>query len=153
MVICIVALVVFSVLGLFSAKYRKLSKEAFGCVFSMMTLRPCKTNLDQRIRSKVTAKLMGKTPSLARLFYRNFKAISVIFTISFFASLIYSAYGIFNLVVYGSCDPSDPGSCVINKIPYLFSCYETQIVAGIAIVAILIGLYFGLKGRVQIELR
>jgi hypothetical protein len=153
MVICIVALVVFSILGIFSARYRKLSKEAFSCVFSMMTFRPCKTNLDQRIKSKVTAKLIKRAPAVARFFYKNFRLISVIFTISFFASLIYSAYGIYNLVVFGSCTPGDPGSCQINQLAYLISCYESQFVYGIIIIAVVIGLYFGLRKHVEIELR
>jgi len=114
MVVCIVALVVFGILGIFSARYRKLAKEAFGCVFKMAMLKPCDTGFDQRIKSKVTTKLM-KVPPAARFVYKNFAIISWTFTISFFASLGYSAYGIYNLVVFGSCTPESPGTCVINQ--------------------------------------
>lgn len=113
MVICIVALIVLSVLSIFSARYRGPAKEAFKCVYRMATLRPCDVQLETKIKTKVASKLMF-APSLARFFYRYFKPISWIFTIAFFASLAYSAYGIYNLIVYGSCNPG--GVCVITSI-------------------------------------
>lgn len=138
MVLCIVAFIVFSILGLFSAYYRKLAKEAFICVINMLTFQPCKTKLDERIKSKVTIKLMHK-PVLARFFYRNFKLLSWVFTLTFFASLIYSSYGIYNLIVYGSCQPSgtcelSPGRNQIVEIMERISCYETQIVYAVIII-------------------
>ena len=105
MVICIIALVVFSILGIGSLRFRQLAKEAFECTFRMITFRPCKAKLDERIRAKLTAKLMI-IPDLARFVYRNFTALSWVFVIVFFASLGYSAYGIYNLVVHGTCDPN-----------------------------------------------
>jgi len=104
MVICIVALVVFSILGIFSVGYRKLAKEAFDCTFRMITFRPCRSTLDERIRARLTSKLM-KTPPLAKFIYKNFKTLSWIFVIVFFVSLGYSAYGIYNLIVHGTCTP------------------------------------------------
>jgi hypothetical protein len=139
MVICIVALAVFAVLGIFSVHYRKLAKEALTCVKNMLLFQPCVTKLDEKIKSKVTIKLM-KTPALARFFYKNFKLLSWIFTITFFASMIYSVYGIYNLVVFGSCQPGSV--CVINQganqIVRLLTCYEAQIVYGIMVFAVII---------------
>ena len=71
MVICIVALAVFAILGIGSLRFRKLAKEAFDCTFRTITFRVCKTNLDERIRARLTAQLM-KTPPLAKFVYRNF---------------------------------------------------------------------------------
>lgn len=141
MVICIIALVVFSILGIFSARYRGLAKDAFKCVFLMIQLKPCQVGLEEKIKSKVTSKLM-RIPFLASFFYKNFKVISWIFTIAFFASLIYSAYGIFNLIVFGTCDPSSPGSCVINKYESILTCYEAQIVYAIIIIAVILYVIF-----------
>jgi phosphotransferase system glucose/maltose/N-acetylglucosamine-specific IIC component len=141
MVICIVALVVFSILGIFSARYRGLAKDAFKCVFKMIQFKPCDVQLEQKIKSKVASKLM-RIPSLASFFYKNFKIISWIFTIAFFVSLIYSAYGIFNLVVYGTCDPSSPGQCVINQYWSVLTCYEAQVVYAIIIIAVILYLIF-----------
>jgi len=114
MVICIVAMVVFGILGIFSARYRKIAKEAFSCVSRMLTFRPCVTGFDDKVRSAVTAKLMKRSERLAGAFYRNFKLLSVIFTISFFLSAGYTAYTVYNLAVYGTCDPQNPQNCVIN---------------------------------------
>ncbi len=142
MVLCIVALVVFSILGVFSAKYRSLAKDSFKCVFRMIQFKPCEVQIEQKIRSKITFKLM-KIPSLAKFFYKYFKLLSWIFTIAFFASLIYSFYGIYNIVIYGSCTPG--AVCGVNQAIEFISCYETQIIAAIIILAIIISLYFFLK--------
>ena len=149
MVICIVALVVFSILGIFSSKYRKIAKDAFRCVFLMITFRPCDVQLEQKIKSKATAKLMKISPKMASAFYKNFKIISWIFTIAFFVSLIYSAYGIFNLAVYGSCDPSSPATCEIKQgytgLYDIFCAYEAYIVYSVVVVAIAAIVFFSYK--------
>jgi len=138
MVICIIALVVFSILGIWSTKYRRLAKEAFDCVFKMVQLKPCDTQFDERIKSKVTAKLMV-FPTVARAFYKHFKIFSWIFVMAFFASMIYSAYGIYNLVAYGSCQPG--AQCVIStggsQLISIATCYEAKIVYSIIIIAII----------------
>jgi hypothetical protein len=113
LVLCIVALVVFSVMSVGSAKYKRLAREALRCVAKTLTLSPCDVGLEQRIKGKITAKLLG-TPRLARFVYRNFTIISWAFTITFFASLIYSAYSFYNFFVYGSCEPG--GVCYLTAI-------------------------------------
>jgi hypothetical protein len=144
MVVCIVAFVVFAFLSIFSAKYRPLAKDSFKCVFRMIQFKPCEVEFEQKVRSKITAKLM-RIPSLARFFYNYFKPISWIFTIAFFASLIYSAYGIYNLIRYGSCQPG--ATCAVNKLAETITCYETQIIAALIIIAVIVSLYFLLKKK------
>ncbi|HKZ45264.1 MAG TPA: hypothetical protein VJ343_01010 [archaeon] len=129
-----------------------MAKESFDCVFRMVTFRPCVSKLDERIKSKLTAKLMKRAPGLARFTYKYFKIISWAFTISFFASMIYSAYGIYNLIAFGTCTPGSPGQCAVNQVAYFFSCYEAQVVYAIIIIAVAIALYFGLKRYVKLEL-
>lgn len=104
--ICVIALFVFAVLGVFSAKYRALAKEAFRCTFLKMTFRPCNTALDDRIKSKLVSKLLPRAPKAARFVYKRFELLSWIFTALFFASTIYSAYSLYNLAVHGTCDPN-----------------------------------------------
>ncbi len=133
MVLCIVALLVFSVLSIWSANYRVLAKEAFRCVMRMVTFRPCDVQFETKIKAKVTSKLMV-IPALARFFYKNFKIISWVFTIAFFASLAYSAYSIYNLIVFGSCSPGEP--CAITGIGGLCILVLEKYVA-YAIVAVL----------------
>ncbi|OGI12697.1 hypothetical protein A3K64_03945 [Candidatus Micrarchaeota archaeon RBG_16_36_9] len=145
MVLCIIALIVFSILGIFSGHYRGLAKDAFKCVYRMVTLRPCDVQLETKIKNKMTSKLMF-VPSLARFFYKNFKPISWIFTISFFASMIYSAYGIYNLLVIGRCDPNS-SSCEIASLLYILSCYEVETVSIIAVIAVILFVYFYFKKK------
>ncbi len=103
--ICIIALFVFGVLGIFSARYRSLAKEAFRCVFLRMTFRLCETGLDSKIKSKLTSKLLKRSPRVAKFVYKRFEVLSWIFTIVFFASMAYTVYSFYNLYVYGTCDP------------------------------------------------
>jgi len=103
---------VFSILGIFSAKYRKLAKEAFNCVFLRIQLKPCETGMDTKVKSKVTSKLM-RFPRLARLWYRHFEMISFVFVILMLGSLFFATSGLYNLYVHGSCDPNSP-SCIFN---------------------------------------
>lgn len=116
--ICIIALVVFSILAIFSVKYRPLAAEAFDCVFRKVTFRKCRTKLDQRLKSQITGKLLKKSPFLARFVYKRFELLSWIFVILFFASLAYSAYGGYNYYLYGNCyGPEDTGGfCIYNAL-------------------------------------
>lgn len=147
MVLCIVALLVFAVLGIWSANYRVLAKDAFRCVIRMVTFRPCDVQLETKIKSKVTSKLTI-VPFLARFFYKNFKIISWIFTIAFFVSLAYSAYSIYNLVVFGTCTPGAP--CVITGIGGLcILVIEKYIAYGIILVFIIALGFLLLKNRLK----
>ena len=49
---CIVAFVVLSILGIFSAANRRLAKEALDCVFRRITFRPCNTGFDEKMKAK-----------------------------------------------------------------------------------------------------
>jgi len=114
MVICIVALVVLGVLGIFSAKCRKWAREAASCVGRMATLRPCETGFDDKVKAVITTALMSRHQGFARFTHRHFKAISWTFMIVFVLSLGYSTYTVYNLAVYGSCDPVHPDQCIFN---------------------------------------
>lgn len=116
--ICIIALIVLAILSIFSAKYRSGAKEAFNCVFRRVTLRKCDTGFDRKMKLKITGKLMNKYPSLSRVVYRHFEAISWIFTIILFVSLAFSVMGVYNLMVYGTCDPENPQNCPIGETMY-----------------------------------
>jgi hypothetical protein len=111
--ICLVALFVFAVLGLFSAKYRSLAKEAFNCVFLRMTLRPCDTGFDRKMKMKLVGKLMTKNRKIAGFVFRHFEVLSWVFTLLFFASLLTFAKGTYNFAVYGSCEPHSD-FCIFN---------------------------------------
>ncbi len=50
---CIVAFVVLSILGIFSASNRVLAREALDCVLRRVTLRPCNTGFDEKMKAKL----------------------------------------------------------------------------------------------------
>jgi len=111
MVLCIVALVVFAILGIFSARYRALAGEAFACVGRKLTMRPCESGLEDRIKAKIMATTINRSPRLAGMVNRHFELLSWVFTLLFFASFAYSAYAVYNLATLGTCDPVS-GQCV-----------------------------------------
>jgi len=113
--ICFIALVVFGILGIFSASYRQIAADAFDCVFRRVTFRKCTTGLDKKLKSHITGKLMRKNKALASFTYKNFETLSWIFTILLIASFAYSAYGVYNLAAYGNCNGPEPnGFCIFN---------------------------------------
>ncbi|MFH1392142.1 MAG: hypothetical protein ABIG90_00455 [bacterium] len=112
--ICIIALAVFSLLGLFSLKYRYLAKEAFECVFNRLRFRPCQTGLDQRIKSKIISKILKHNQKTGRFVNKYFEVISWFFVIIMLASFVYSAFGIYNLIRYKTCDPNHPENCPLT---------------------------------------
>ena len=76
MALCLVAMVVFSILGIFSAKWRRVAKESFQCVFKMIQFKPCDVQLEEKIKSKVTSKLLTKSNSVK--LFQNTKSLSSI---------------------------------------------------------------------------
>lgn len=102
--ICIIALVVFSILGIFSAKYRVIAKEAFDCVFRRVTFRKCTSGLDKRLKAQITGNLMRKAPSVGKFTYKYFEWISWFFTILMIWSIIQSGFAVYNFVEYGNCN-------------------------------------------------
>lgn len=119
MVLCIVAMVVFGILGIFSIRYRTYAKEAMECTFRMVTLRPCQSDFDQKMKTQILAKLM-RFPKIANFTNKHFKAISVVIVVLFLGSIIasgaYAGYGVYNLVAYGTCDPQHPENCVFTPL-------------------------------------
>lgn len=117
MVLCFVALFVFAVLGIFSAKYRALAKEAFDCTLRKMTLRPCQSGLEDRIKSTLVTRTLRVSPALARVLNRNFQFLSILFTVLFFASMAYSAVSVYNYWAYGNCNgPNSSEFCVFDAV-------------------------------------
>ncbi|MBU1201588.1 MAG: DsbA family protein [Nanoarchaeota archaeon] len=115
--ICIIALFVFGILGVFSAKYRLIAKEAFDCVFRKLTFRRCDSRLDSRLKAQITGKLMKRHQGLGRQIYKNFEIISWIFTILLFVSLFYSGQGIYYFAKYGNCNgPDNNGFCIFDPL-------------------------------------
>jgi protein-disulfide isomerase len=102
--ICIIALVVFSIIGIFSAKYRIIAKEAFDCVFRRVTFRKCTTGLDKRLKAQITGNLMRQAPRVGRFTFKYFEWISWFFTILMIWSIVQSGISVYNYAAYGNCN-------------------------------------------------
>ena len=109
------ALVVFGVLSIFSAKYRPIAKEAFECVFRTVTFRPCQSGFDEKMKGEIVGRLMMHNEKAGGFVYKHFESLSLIFTFLFFASLIWTAYSIYNLLTLGTCEPGST-SCVLSPL-------------------------------------
>jgi protein-disulfide isomerase len=115
--ICVIALVVFGILGIFSATHRKIAFKAFDCVFRKMTLRPCNSSLDQQLKTSIVGFVSKRNMKAARFVVRHFEILSWAFTILMFASIFFSAQGLYFYAVYGNCNGEDTDQfCVFDAL-------------------------------------
>lgn len=115
--ICVIALIVFGILGIFSAKYRIVAKEAFNCVFKKITLKKCDTGLDQRLKGEITGKLFKINPRIGRFVFRYFEWFSWIFLILTIATLFFVGQGLYFYAVYGNCNgPNSNQFCIFDPL-------------------------------------
>ncbi|MEK7572599.1 MAG: thioredoxin domain-containing protein [Patescibacteria group bacterium] len=101
---CILALIIFGILGIFSASHRALAKEAFSCVFRRITFRPCNTGFQEKIKGKILSKLIARSTFLAKMVNKHYEILSWIFFILMIGSAIWVIRGGYNFYVYGSCN-------------------------------------------------
>lgn len=113
---CVIALIILAILSIFSAKYRALTKEAFECVFRRVTLRPCQTGFNQKVKTVVSSWFLKKNEKIGGFVFKRFEILSWIFVLLSLTSVIYVGRGIYFYAKYGSCDPKNPQGCIINQI-------------------------------------
>jgi hypothetical protein len=111
---CLVALFVFLLLSIFSAKYRPLARRALRCVARKAILRKCDTGLDDEIKAGTIAGILKVSPRAAALVFRHFELFSATFTIVFFASTIWVLRALYYLIVYGNCNGPQGGPCLFG---------------------------------------
>lgn len=97
-------MIIFGLLGIFSAKYRIIAKEAADCVFRRLTLRKCESGLDKRLKNQISGKLANKKPRLAKFLYKYFEVFSWALIILLVWSIISLGIGLYNYVEYGNCN-------------------------------------------------
>ncbi|MBS3106924.1 thioredoxin domain-containing protein [Candidatus Woesearchaeota archaeon] len=113
--ICLIALIVFAILGIFSAKYRKLAAEAFDCVFRRVTFRKCQTGLDTRLKVQLTELFMRLSPDVGRFVFRRFEILSWLFTALFVWSIIVAGIGGYHYWKWGNCNGQNAqGFCIFD---------------------------------------
>ncbi|MCX6771919.1 MAG: DsbA family protein [Candidatus Micrarchaeota archaeon] len=116
MVLCFIALPVFLVLSIFSAKYRALARRAMDCVLKTATLRPCDTGLDEEIKAASIAGIMKVSPAAASFVNRHMEALSLVFMLLMVLSIVFTAEGLYNYWAYGNCNGQQGGFCPISDI-------------------------------------
>jgi len=112
--ICILALIVFSILGIFSVSYRRLAYEAFDCVFRRLTLRKCESALDVRLKSQIVGKLLKLNHSFALIVYNYFEVFSWTLVILTLISGYYTGLAGYNYAMYGNCNGPEGGFCIFD---------------------------------------
>ncbi len=101
---CIVAFVVLSILGIFSASNRRLAKEAMDCVFRRITFRPCNTGFDEKMKAKILGKVIMRSERLASFINKRFEILSWIFFVIFLAAGVMAVRGVVLWYTTGSCN-------------------------------------------------
>jgi protein-disulfide isomerase len=115
--ICVIALIVFGILGIFSASYRVIAREAFNCVFKKITFRKCDTGLDTRLKSEITGRLLRFNHKLGKAVYKYFEIFSWIFLILIVATLFFVGRGAYFYAVYGNCNgPQSDQFCIFDPL-------------------------------------
>lgn len=112
---CIVAFVILSILGIFSASNRQLAKEAMDCVLRRVTFRPCNTGFDEKMKAKILGFVIVRTETGARLLNKFFEPIAWAFFILLTASSIMAFRGVYLYYTTGNCNGvNESGFCVFD---------------------------------------
>lgn len=113
--ICIVAFFVLSILGIFSATHRLLAKEALDCVLRRITLRPCTTGFNEKIKAQILGRVLVKSEVAAKFLNKHFEIFSWVLFITMIGSLFWTTKGLFNFYMYGSCNGlNKSGFCALD---------------------------------------
>ncbi len=112
---CFIALIVFAILGIFSASHRALAKEAFQCVFRRVTLRACNTGFKEKMQAKILGKLINRSSRVAKFVSHRFELLAWIFFILSIVSTVWVAKGVYDFYVYGNCNGlNSTGFCAFD---------------------------------------
>lgn len=112
---CIIAAIVLSILGIFSATNRRLAKEALDCVFHRITFRPCTTGFDEKMKAKILGKVINRSERTARFLSKHFEMLSWTFFVILLAASIFMVRGIFLFYTTGSCNGvNNTGFCIFD---------------------------------------
>lgn len=124
---CLLAVVVFGIMGIFSATHRDIAREALDCVFKRIRFKPCESGLDKRLKSQVIGKLMKRSPRIAGFGFRYFEVISWVFTILMFGSMIWSGMSVYRFAMYGNCHGANSQEeCDFNGLIRVLDALDAQ---------------------------
>ncbi len=116
--ICILILMTFAILGLFSAKYRVVYKEALTCIKNKIKGLHCPNYTLWKTKA---LNKFEDYPKLSVFIGRHFDKITNTLVILMFLLFIFSGFfvgnGIYNYAVYGNCNgPNNEDFCIFNPL-------------------------------------
>jgi hypothetical protein len=112
---CIIAFVVLSILGIFSASNRQLAREALDCVLRRVTFRPCNTGFDEKMKAKLLGFVITRSENGARLLNKYFEPIAWVFFVLLMASSFMAVRGMYLYYTTGNCNGANQsGFCVFD---------------------------------------
>ncbi|MEI6850539.1 MAG: hypothetical protein WCK26_01065 [Candidatus Saccharibacteria bacterium] len=112
---CIAAFIVLAIISIFSARYRKLAKKAWGCTARRVTFRPCDTSFKEETKNKLLSHVAKRTPKLVKVADISIEIASFAFVVLTIWSLLVVFESGLNLFVWGTCNPSDASSCSLSS--------------------------------------
>ena len=101
---CIIAFVVLSILGIFSAANRALAHEAMDCVLRRVTFRPCNTGFDEKMKAKILGAVIMRSEGVARFISKYFEVLAWVFFILILGASVMFTRGLYLFYVTGSCN-------------------------------------------------
>jgi hypothetical protein len=112
---CIISFVILSILGIFSASNRELARESLDCVLRRVTLRPCTTGFDEKMKAKILGVVINRSENGARFLNKNFEILSWVFFFLLLGSSVYSIRGLYLFYTTGSCSGANSSEfCVFD---------------------------------------
>ncbi len=112
---CIAAFIVLVIIGVFSAKYRRLLKKSWGCVARKLTLRPCDTTFKNELKSRMLARVAVRRPQYLKAANIGIEVGAFLKVLLTVLSLYVAVKSGLNLYVYGTCNPSNAASCSLGS--------------------------------------
>lgn len=115
--LCVASLIVFSILGVFSATYREKARRAFECVMSGGATNACESDLTDDIQASLVSKALSISPRLARVVNKYLVVFAWVFVLLVVASTVLVGVSLYNYVAYGHCDgPQGTGVCAYDAV-------------------------------------
>lgn len=113
--VCIAAFIVLVVISIFSAKYRKLTGEAWGCVARKLTLRPCDSNFKDDVKNSILSRVVIKRPKMVKFTSIAIEVGAFLIVVLTIWSLLVAVKSGVSLFVYGTCEPSNAAACSLDS--------------------------------------
>lgn len=113
--LCIFYVLIFGILGLFSASHRELFFESLDCVKNSFKRQPCETDVEQKIKASVTHRMFQRSPWIAKQINNHFRLISWIFIVLTILTGLLTAKSGYDLLVHGTCTPGAPENCTLPQ--------------------------------------